>query len=164
MNALLKSDESKEVEATGRRASGLHARAQNGCVVCGEANPIGLRLQFAQEGDGSMAARWQPTESWEGFKGLVHGGIISTVLDEAMSKAVAAQKREALTGELRVRFRHHVTAGESLRVRAWVVATARRLVRAEATLIAADGSERAHAWATFLVLPGSAVFTEENQL
>ncbi len=43
----------------------------------------------------------------------MHGGIISTVLDEAMSKAVAAMNYEALTGELRVRFRHHVTAGET---------------------------------------------------
>jgi acyl-coenzyme A thioesterase PaaI-like protein len=104
--------------------------------------------------DGIISAEWRPTEKWEGFEGIVHGGIISTVLDEAMSKAVAAMNYEALTGELRVRFRHRVAAGENLRIRGWVLEKAKRLVRAEAVLTAADGSERAHAWARFLALPG----------
>src|ERR1017187_7494197 len=80
---------------------------------------------------------FRSTENWEGFEGIVHGGIISTVLDEAMSKAVAAMNYEALTGELRVRFRHHVAAGENLRIRGWVVEKVKRLVKAEATLTAA---------------------------
>jgi acyl-coenzyme A thioesterase PaaI-like protein len=107
-----------------------------------------------RERDGAVTAEWRPTKNWEGFEGIVHGGIISTVLDEAMSKAVAAMNYEALTGELRVRFRHHVAAGEDLRVRGWVVEKVKRLITAEATLTAADGSERAHAWARFLALPG----------
>ena len=86
----------------------------------------------------------------------MHGGIISTVLDEAMSKAVAGMNYEALTGELRVRFRRHVGAGEDLRIRGWVVKKIKRLVKTEATLTSADGSERAHAWASFLALPGQA--------
>ena len=61
---------------------------------------------------------------------------------------------EALTAELRVRFRHPVVAGEHVRIRGWVVEKRRRLVKAEATLAAADGSELAHAWAHFLALPG----------
>lgn len=133
---------------------GLRARTQNGCVVCGQDNPYGLRIHYVRERDGAISAEWRPTENWEGFEGIVHGGIISTVLDEAMSKAVAAMHYEALTGELRVRFRHHVAAGENLRIRGWVVEKVRRLVKAKATLTATDGSERAHAWASFLALPG----------
>jgi acyl-coenzyme A thioesterase PaaI-like protein len=106
-----------------------------------------------RERDGTISAEWRPTENWEGFEGIVHGGIISTVLDEAMSKAIAARSYEAMTGELRVRFRHYVAAGEDLRIRGWVVETVKRLIKAEATLTAADGSERAHAWARFLALP-----------
>ena len=132
----------------------LRARTQNGCVVCGQENQYGLRIRYVPERDGAITAEWRPTENWEGFEGIVHGGIISTVLDEAMSKAVAAMNYEALTGELRVRFRHHVAAGENLRIRGWVVEKVKRLVKAEATLTAADGSERAHAWACFLALPG----------
>jgi hypothetical protein len=81
---------------------GLRARAQNRCIVCGPENPHGLRIHYMRERDGAITAEWRPTESWEGFEGIVHGGIVSTVLDEAMSKAVAAMNCEALTGELKV--------------------------------------------------------------
>lgn len=138
----------------GKGPLGLRARTQNGCVVCGPEHPYGLRIRYVLGHDGAITAEWRPTENWEGFAGIVHGGIISTVLDEAMSKAVAAMNYEALTGELRVRFRHYVAAGENLRIRGWVVESVKRLVKAEATLTAADGSERAHAWARFLALPG----------
>ena len=77
---------------------------------------------------------------------------MSTILDEAMSKAVTASGTQALTGELRVRFRHHVAPGEALQIRGWIVERTRRLIRTEGTLAAADGVERAHAWAVFLVL------------
>lgn len=132
---------------------GLRARMQNFCVVCGQDNPTGLRIRFTRDSDGSISADWRPNRQWEGFTGIVHGGLISTVLDEAMSKAVAALNCEALTAELRVRFRHHVATGEELQIRGWVVEKAKRRIKTEATLIAADGSERAHAWATFLTLP-----------
>jgi acyl-coenzyme A thioesterase PaaI-like protein len=155
MDILLTPEDSTPARANdGRGQLGLRARTQNGCVVCGQDNSYGLRIQYVLGRDGAISAEWQPTENWEGFEGIVHGGIISTVLDEAMSKAVAAMNYEALTGELRVRFRHHVAAGENLRIRGWVVEKVKRLVKAEATLTAADGSERAHAWARFLALPG----------
>jgi acyl-coenzyme A thioesterase PaaI-like protein len=83
----------------------------------------------------------------EGFRGIVHGGIVSTVLDEAMSKAVFATNCQALTCELRVRFRHRVTVGEPLRIRGWVVARQKRKITAEASLCTLDGKERAHSLA-----------------
>ena len=122
MEILLKSEDSTEAEANDAGGPlGLRARTQNRCVVCGQENPYGLHIHFVRERDGAITAEWRPTENWEGFEGIVHGGIISTVLDEAMSKAVAAMNYEALTGELRVRFRRHVAAGENLRIRGWVV-------------------------------------------
>ena len=155
MELLRKSEDAQEAKAhDGGGPPGLRARRQNRCVVCGQENPYGLRIHFVRERDGAFTAEWRPTENWEGFEGIVHGGIISTVLDEAMSKAVAAMNYEALTGELRVRFRRHVAAGENLRIRGWVVEKVKRLVKAEATLVATDGYERAHAWARFLALPG----------
>ena len=83
---------------------------------------------------------------------MVHGGIVSTVLDEAMSKAVAAAHGVAVTGELRVRFRHPVAPGEELHIRGWIVERKKRLVAAEATLTSSDASQRAHASAAFLLL------------
>jgi acyl-coenzyme A thioesterase PaaI-like protein len=130
----------------------LSARPQAACVVCGPDHPHGLRIKYVLAGDGSAVADWIPTSEWEGLRGILHGGIISAVLDEAMAKAVAATQCKALTGELKVRFRHHVETGEELSIRGWVVKRTKRLIETEATLTATDGSERAHAWAVFVVL------------
>ena len=127
-----------------------HARLNPNCVVCGVHNPGGLRLTF-QEGLDGVHAGWVPTEGWESFQGTVHGGIITAVLDEAMSKAVIACNWEALTVDLRVRFRGRVAPGENLRVHGWVVEKQHRRILTEATLINGSGAEQAHAWAKFLV-------------
>jgi acyl-coenzyme A thioesterase PaaI-like protein len=133
-------------------AERLAARVNSSCYVCGTDNPRGFHM-FFQEGDqGEMSATWTPDSTLEGFEGIVHGGVVSTVLDESMAKAVAASGVEALTAELRVRFRHHVVSGNPLRVRGWVTERNKRMVRAEATLLDEAGLELAHAWSSFLVL------------
>jgi acyl-coenzyme A thioesterase PaaI-like protein len=137
-----------EVAATG---FALRAIPHDRCVVCGAGHPHGLRIRYHADPAGSVTADWTPVETWEGFRGLIHGGVLATALDEGMSKAVAAAGYEALTAELRVRYRRHVRAGELLRIRAWVVERRKRLVAAEATLTGGD-VERAHAWARFLLL------------
>jgi acyl-coenzyme A thioesterase PaaI-like protein len=126
------------------------ARLNSACVVCGSANPKGLRISFQQRAD-LICADWTPTSDWEGFQGVIHGGIITTVLDEAMSKAIIARNWEALTVELKVRFRGRVSAGQAFRIRGWVVEKQRRKILTEATLTSTTGEECAHAWATFLV-------------
>ena len=130
----------------------LSARVNQSCFVCGMDNPRGLRLVFEKGENGEMSAQWIPDRSTEGFDGIVHGGLVGTVLDESMAKAVTASGAEALTAELRVRFRRHVVAGAALRVCGWITETKKRKICAEATLTDADGSELAHAWAAFLVL------------
>lgn len=130
-------------------AAGRCPQGQSACIVCGPDHPYGLRIGFELASDGSIGAHWTPTEDWQGFPGIIHGGIVSAVLDDAMAKAVATVGA-ALTGELRVRFRHPVTPGQELRIRGWIVERTRRVIRAEATLTAAGGREYAHAWSTFL--------------
>ncbi|HWE49167.1 MAG TPA: PaaI family thioesterase [Bryobacteraceae bacterium] len=126
------------------------AEIQSSCFGCGPQHPQGLRLRFSLTADGSVLARWTPDQTWQGFRGIVHGGILSTVLDEAMSKAVVARGCHALTAEMRVRFRHPATTGQLLVIRGRVLDHTRRRVRTEATVSAADGRELAHAWGTFL--------------
>lgn len=99
-----------------------------------------------------MIAAWTPDESLQGFAGIIHGGLVSTVLDESMSKAVTAAGAEALTAELRVRFRKHVVAGSALRVSGWVTENHKHMLKAESTLVDAAGAELAHGWASFVVL------------
>lgn len=128
------------------------AKLNPSCVVCGSQNATGLRIKFTHDVDG-VSASWTPTVGWESFRGTIHGGIISTVLDEAMSKAIVEQRWEALTADLRVRFRGRVCPGDELHVRGWVVEKQKRRIKTEARLSTKNGDERAHAWATFLIPP-----------
>ncbi len=126
------------------------ARTQSHCFVCGTENSKGLQIRYDTTSDGIVSARWTASPACEGFEGVVHGGILATLLDEAMSKAVVHGGSEALTAELRVRYRHHVASGERLVIKGWVVEKTKRLIRTEAILETEGGERRAHAWATFL--------------
>lgn len=130
----------------------IAARAQSSCFACGPDNERGLRLRFQKSETGEMIAEWIPESTTEGFDGIVHGGIVSTVLDEAMAKAVVAAEVEALTAELRVRFRRHVVSGSRVQIRGWIDSRNRRVIKTEAALTGADGAELAHAWASFMAL------------
>lgn len=133
----------------------IHASPNSACFVCGKENPAGLGLVFHRQEDGGMEAVWSPGSSWEGFQGIIHGGVVSTVLDEAMSKAVSAAGCEALTAELTIRFRQPVPSGGRFRIRGWIVKRNKRLIETEAVVASVDGREHAHAWARFLALSGS---------
>ena len=100
--------------------------------------------------DGSVTAEWKTSIAFESFPGVIHGGIISTVLDEAMSKAVSDSGSVGFTCELKVRYRHHLLPGEDVIAHGWVVDRHKRLTRTEASLCDRNGKERAHAWASFL--------------
>jgi acyl-coenzyme A thioesterase PaaI-like protein len=130
----------------------IGARAQSSCFACGPDNPRGLLLRFEKNEAGEMTAEWIPESFTEGFDGIVHGGIVSTVLDEAMAKAVVDAKLEALTAELRVRFRRHVASGSRVQIRGWIYSRNKRVIKTEAAITSADGTELAHAWASFLAL------------
>ena len=131
-------------------------RSNPACVVCGTQNPKGLRIDFVNESDG-VCASWTPTDDWESFRGIIHGGIITTVLDEAMSKAVISRGWEALTAELKVRLRDRAYPGNSLQIRGWIISKRKRRILAEAKLTTNIGQEVAHAWATFLTIPKAGV-------
>jgi acyl-coenzyme A thioesterase PaaI-like protein len=149
------SSNERAVAASGGGAGRRLARLNTACVVCGPENPAGLRLNFNCSPD-EATAEWRPTRAWESFQGVIHGGIVTAVLDEAMSKAIIARHCEALTAELRVRFRRRVSPGAGvLRVRGWVVERRKRRILAEAALTSPSGEEYAHAWAAFLILPGA---------
>ena len=82
------------------------------CFVCGAENSHGLHLRFRREGD-EVRADFTPASHHAGFREIIHGGIISTALDEAMFWAAATTtKRFCLAAELTVRFLRKVSVGE----------------------------------------------------
>jgi acyl-coenzyme A thioesterase PaaI-like protein len=125
-------------------------RSDHGCFGCGDDNPIGLRLRFAADGEG-VKASFVPAAEHQGFDDVVHGGIISTVLDEAMAWATAHAGIWAVTGEMRVRFRQALKFGEPTTAVARVTGTRGRLVTAAAELqLDRDRTLIATASATFV--------------
>ena len=115
------------------------------CFVCGAHNPHGLQLKFHRVG-AEVRAEFTPQPHHAGFRGIIHGGILSTVLDEALFWAAAsAMKRSCLAVELNVRFVKKVTAGEPLTVVAAFVADRGRLWETRAELRKADGTVCARA-------------------
>lgn len=94
-------------------------RAHSHCVVCGRSNGRGLGVEFTAR-DGGVEARFQCGRSLEGYPGLVHGGVICSLLDGAMTNCIFARGLCGVTAELNVRFRHPLATGAAATVRAWV--------------------------------------------
>ncbi len=109
------------------------------CFVCGPENPIGLKLKFAQQGTG-VRAEFTPARWHVGFEGVVHGGILAALLDDAMANIWFVRGEEALTAKLEVRFRRAVQPGERLIVTAQPTGKRGALVTAHAEVCGADGS------------------------
>lgn len=109
------------------------------CFACGAFNPLGLKLRF--ETDGTVArATWVPKAEHGGFPGVVHGGVLSTVLDEVMVWACGIQTRRlAYCAELTVRFAHRAITGEPLTLIGRMTANRKfRVLEAEGEILNAD--------------------------
>jgi uncharacterized protein (TIGR00369 family) len=125
-------------------------RSDHHCFGCGDLNPIGLHLRFATGPDGVRAA-FVPTAWHQGFQGIVHGGIVTSLLDEAMAWATAHAGYWAVTGELRVRYRRPLSVGDRTTVSARITGVRGKIVTTTAELVLdRDGSRVATATATFV--------------
>ncbi|MCX6113268.1 MAG: PaaI family thioesterase [Proteobacteria bacterium] len=92
------------------------------CFVCGKNNPIGLKLCYKKMGDGVIEAEFTPHKDFIGFAGILHGGIISSVLDDAMDWALyLGTDKWYVTVKIAVEFKKSGTVEKPLKVRAWVV-------------------------------------------
>jgi uncharacterized protein (TIGR00369 family) len=109
------------------------------CFVCGEQNPSGLQAKFFEH-EGVATAEVVADSSFEGYKGIYHGGIISALLDEVMIKAVLAQGIYAVTAELTIRFHRPVTIGEKLKFRGKIVSRRLRLFSTKGEALGSDGT------------------------
>lgn len=123
------------------------------CFACGERNPEGLKLTFDWDGK-TLKSSFTPRKEHQGYKDVVHGGIISTVLDECMAwAAIKKLNTMAATAELSVRLKNPLRTGEKTLTEARVENTSRKLVEASSTMKrASDGKVIATARAK-LILP-----------
>ena len=100
-----------------------------GCLVCGRENPHGLHLHLHVDDAGVVTTDFTPGATHIGFVGVTHGGVLATVLDEAMVWAATwGGKRFCLCGEMTVRFRRPAVVGQPVRVEAKVESARSRMV------------------------------------
>ena len=128
INLLMFSEEPFSIEMTTpatptenqARLHSVQAEAHPFCTVCSRSNPNGFGLKFVCQPDGSVSTTFLGDPAQEGFHGVLHGGVIASLLDGAMTNCLFALGRTAMTGELNVRYREPVAIGEEMFIRAWI--------------------------------------------
>lgn len=108
------------------------------CIVCGKANPIGLRQRFLVEGD-EYVTYFTPRKEHQGYRGIVHGGITSMLLDEVMARYAMDQGCYSVTAELTVRYKKPAVVGRRLRFAAKIDSVNGRSVVTSASATDDDG-------------------------
>ncbi len=121
------------------------------CFACGRDNEIGLKLEFHRDGDG-VKAEFTPGEQYQGWPGVVHGGIICTMLDEALGYAAGFQGLYAVTARMDVQYRKPAMVGKRLFVSARVASVSGRDVRSEGQIRDEDGTLVAEAQAALRII------------
>lgn len=84
------------------------------CFVCGKENPISLRLEYAHPADGRLTSKIRFAREHQGYKDIVHGGLLTTVLDEMMVSLAWYEKKPCVTAEITVRLKKAVRVGEEV--------------------------------------------------
>lgn len=112
-----------------------------GCLVCGRDNPHGLHLHFDVDPDSAkVETHFTPSPYHIGFEGIIHGGVLATVLDEAMVWAATwAGKRFCVAAEMTIRFRNAAAVGRPLRVIAEVESSRSRVIQTTGQILREDG-------------------------
>ncbi len=116
------------------------------CFVCGKANATGLQIEYRVDpGRGESHADVAIPERFQGWEKIVHGGILATVLDEAMIYAAGALGHKCVTGEITVRYVKPASTETGYRLEGRILEDKGRIVLAESVLLDAEGQEVARA-------------------
>lgn len=122
------------------------------CLFCGSSNPISLHLSFEASGDGGVKALYTAPPELQGYDGIVHGGILASLLDSAMTHCLFHRGVRALTADLHIRYLQSVPFGIPLEIRARVCSS-RHAVHLLESEIASAGTVMVRAEAKFMECP-----------
>ena len=123
------------------------------CFGCSKRNPIGLHLAFRRE-DGEVRAPFTPQDEHQGWPGFMHGGLVATMLDEAMGWVIMAHGVWAVTGKINVRYRDPVPLHQPLTVVGRIDKDRRRWLLVRAEVRSSEGAVLSEADAIFMRVSG----------
>jgi len=88
------------------------------CFVCGVENPVGLHLKFYQTAPGEISVDYTPPEHYQGYPGVLHGGIVAAILDETAGRALMGifPPRFMFTAKMEVKYRKNIPVGQPLKI------------------------------------------------
>jgi acyl-coenzyme A thioesterase PaaI-like protein len=122
------------------------------CFVCGAKSESGLHLHYRQEGD-EIVTEFTGTAAHQGFPGVVHGGLLGTILDETMGRTALFTRTWTMTGRLEVRYRNPAPVGERLTCRARLTRGRNSAFEARGEVTLDDGTVLAEAKGLFIRVP-----------
>ena len=125
----------------------------NYCFVCGAENPIGLKLRFFTDGEITRTT-YRPAPEHEGYKGIAHGGIIATILDEVMIKAVISLDISCVTAQMEIRYKIPVPIETEIQFEAVITKQKKRIVKTRGWAKDTSGTLYAEATGTYVVVSG----------
>jgi acyl-coenzyme A thioesterase PaaI-like protein len=126
------------------------------CFVCGKDNSRGLRLNFEHPEKGRLTATVVFSKEHQGFKGIVHGGMVAVVLDEMMVNLAWVEKTPAVTADFRLRLKKPCPTGETIRLEGLILKQTDKLIYAASTAKSVDGDLLASAEATCVRMKNAA--------
>lgn len=122
----------------------------NGCFVCGPGNPIGLKLTFRIEDD-VCYSEFVPAEVHAGYRGVTHGGIVFSLLDDVMANWLWLKGIQCMTAKADIRYRGELPVGTPVRLEGRCLRRKGRLALMEGRVVRADDDEVvAEATASFM--------------
>lgn len=122
------------------------------CFVCGKENPFGLKITFFKDGK-EVKAEFIPEPKHQGFKGIVHGGILFSILDEIMGRTAIVNKGVmTLTVEINIKYRKKAPIGKKIIFTAQLIKDLGRMIEAQAQAHLEDGTLLTEARGRFIVL------------
>jgi acyl-coenzyme A thioesterase PaaI-like protein len=123
------------------------------CYACGNANERGLHMTFRREGARTIC-EYTPCAYQQGYPGRMHGGVVSTLIDETMGWAVYHAREWGATARLNIRYRQPVALEQTLRIEAWITKNRGRLMELRAEVLGGDGRLLAEGEGVFMKLDG----------
>jgi acyl-coenzyme A thioesterase PaaI-like protein len=118
------------------------------CFVCGKKNPIGLKVDFDLDKDNlKIGGSFVPGKEHQGYAGIMHGGLASTLLDEAMVKLLWETGIPAVSAVLEIKLLKPIKVGERVLISGWVISQKGRIIRTAARLVDEAGVVLAEATA-----------------
>jgi len=123
------------------------------CYACGKNNTKGLHLEFSfDKQEQCIETTFVPSDDYQGWQGVVHGGIIATLMDECMAKLAQFLGYRVVTASLNMRFKDVAKTGEPLSVRGEITKLSKKLIYAKAATRGEDGKVVAEAQAKLMVV------------